>query len=560
MDLDKKNLEELSAELESLKTRVAFLEEQLQSGYNRQDKVSLRSAKAGPLYIEPPEEQSSRKPFITESFIGGKLFNRIGALIVVFAAAYFLKWSFDNHIIGELGRCVLGLTAGVFLIGLGHFYFKKAYAVYAQGLTGAGIAIIYLSSYAAVNYYHLISPYGAFALMFVTALTAGVLSAVQNAPGTAIMAAVGGFLVPFLMGSHSGRIIPLLSYVLILDLGVLFLAYYRRWLVLDLLAFIGTAVITLVAFQMQWKIWAGQGFLGAFLLLFIAVAAIHNHRSRKNNLLLLLGSAIFFSMCSFANLDKHSQWYGLLSLTLAAVYLGTFKIMLIGNKGTGFFRQSLLVMAMVFSLLAAPLQLSEVYSHLAWFAVAAVLLLASDILKNKAAYIIACVITFFACFSVFTIYQNPHPLPFLNKPALLLAVGIGAWLWALRLSAKHYPGRTWLTLGIAVVCVAVLFYLLHFNIDNGIYYYQANQSFAFLIPVAWAIVSSLVLYMGVKRDNRVTRLFSLVLFGVVILRTLFYDLHQLDIVYKILVLMAVGLISLGISFYYQKRMHEEALS
>lgn len=157
MDLDKKNLEELSAELESLKTRVAFLEEQLQSGYNRQDKVSLRSAKAGPLYIEPPEEQSSRKPFITESFIGGKLFNRIGALIVVFAAAYFLKWSFDNHIIGELGRCVLGLTAGVFLIGLGHFYFKKAYAVYAQGLTGAGIAIIYLSSYAAVNYYHLIS-------------------------------------------------------------------------------------------------------------------------------------------------------------------------------------------------------------------------------------------------------------------------------------------------------------------------------------------------------------------------------------------------------------------
>jgi uncharacterized membrane protein len=206
------------------------------------------------------------------------------------------------------------------------------------------------------------------------------------------------------------------------------------------------------------------------------------------------------------------------------------------------------------------LQLSEVYRHLAWFVAAGVLLFASDFLKSKPAYILAVIITCFACFSVFTIYQNPHPLPFFNKPALLLAVGITDWLWALILGLKHYPGKTWLSLGISIISVAILFYLLHFNIDNTVYYYQANQSFAFLIPVAWAVVSSLVLYIGVRLNNRVTRLLSLVLFGVVIVRTLFYDLHQLDIVYKILVLMAVGLIALGISFYYQKRIHEEDLS
>ncbi|NMC28320.1 MAG: DUF2339 domain-containing protein, partial [Syntrophomonadaceae bacterium] len=114
--------------------------------------------------------------------------------------------------------------------------------------------------------------------------------------------------------------------------------------------------------------------------------------------------------------------------------------------------------------------------------------------------------------------------------------------------------QKWLQLTMAVVAIGIVFFLLDYDISNAIYYYQANQSLSFLIPISWAVISSLVLWLGVNLDKLEIRLFSLLLYGVVILRTIFYDLRQLDIVFKIMVLMVVGLIALAVSFFYQKRM------
>jgi len=559
-DLDLNNL---LAELESLKLRVARLEVQLMladtyatqpmdpdfTKVNEEERAILSPAVPRKTPVSPKSPVHQR---LTENFIGGKLLNRIGALIVVFAVAYFLKWSFDNDIIGELGRCVLGLVAGIGLMAAGQVYLKKGYAVFSQGLTGAGIAIIYLSTYAAVNYYHLISPYMAFALMFITALTAGVMAAVGDMSGTAVIATIGGFLVPFLMGSHTGQIVPLLTYIFILDLGILFLANYRQWFFLDIMALIGTGLVSLIAYNLDWKVWVGQAFLSAFLLLYITVATLYNHRTRNNSPLLLLASTLLFSVFTFFNLyEEMKDWLGLISLSFAAIYLGTYLFIRFRDIGTVLFTQTVLIIALSFSLLALPAQLQGVYNQMAWLAVAAACLYLSDIMQNKPAYIVGIIIFVLTCLSI-----NPatHPQPVFNSTTLILSLSALVWWGALWVAARNYPRHKMLTASIAVIITSIVFYLLDYDISNAVYFYQANQSFTFLIPITWALVSSLVLWLGVHRDDSSIRLFSLLLYGIVILRTIFYDLRQLDTVFKIMVLMAIGLIALAISFFYQKRM------
>ncbi len=558
------DLNQLSAELESLKMRVSKLEVQLMladsyapmpmDGDSAKVNVEER-AMLSPAVADPPKPPRPHR--LSENFIGGKLLNRIGALIVVFAVAYFLKWSFDNNIIGELGRCVLGLAAGIGMMAAGQLYVKKGYTMFSQGLTGAGIAVIYLSTYAAVNYYHLISPYAAFGLMFITAITAGIMAAAGNMSGTAAMAAIGGFLVPFLMGHHSSQMVPLLTYVFILDLGILFLALYRQWFFLDIMALTGTGLAALAAYHLEWQIWAGQAFLTAYLLMFIVVAGLYNHRTRKDNPLLLLAGGLLFSLFTFFNLQGEMQdWLGLVSLGLAAIYLVTFLLLRLRRLGTVFFSRAVLALALTFSLLTLPAQLQGVYNQMAWLAVAAACLYLSSVISNKYAYIIGVIVIILTGLAV---TAESHPRPVLNKTTLILGLSAIDWFLALWAAVINYPRQKKLAAAIAVIITGIVFYLLHYDINNAIYFYRTNQSFAFFIPISWALVSSVILWLGVRRDDPSIRLFSLLLYGIVILRTVFYDLRQLDIVYKIMVLMVIGLIALAISFFYQQRMKGDEL-
>ncbi len=65
------------------------------------------------LSIEPEPSADSRT---LENRIGSQWFNRVGILAVLIGVAWFLKFAFDNHWIGPLGRVLIGLLAGAALI------------------------------------------------------------------------------------------------------------------------------------------------------------------------------------------------------------------------------------------------------------------------------------------------------------------------------------------------------------------------------------------------------------------------------------------------------------
>ena len=180
-----------------------------------------------------------------EASIGLVWINRIAALTLILAAAFFFKYAVDNQWIGETGRIVLGIMAGFAAVGAGEWAWRRGHGLYAQGVTALGIAVLYLSFFAAFDFYHLpaVPQSAAFVLMALTVAMGGALAMRYDAAAISVFALLGGYLVPVLLSTGQDRPWVLFSYLLLLDLGAIAVGRAKRWQHLAPLALGGTALL-----------------------------------------------------------------------------------------------------------------------------------------------------------------------------------------------------------------------------------------------------------------------------------------------------------------------------
>jgi uncharacterized membrane protein len=181
-----------------------------------------------------------------EGRIGGRGLLYVGILVLLFGVSFFLKYAFDNAWVNETGRVVLGALGGIGLIVAGLRLAATGLAVFGQALAGAGFAVLYLATYAALNFYALIGENLAFAFMVIITIAAAAVADRQRAQALAVIAVGGGFLTPFLVGGGENAQLTLFTYDAVLVAGTLFLAIRHHWMGLNALSY-GLTVITLLA-------------------------------------------------------------------------------------------------------------------------------------------------------------------------------------------------------------------------------------------------------------------------------------------------------------------------
>ncbi len=208
-----------------------------------------------------------------ETLIGGKLLNRVGALALVLGVGFFLKYAFDNNWLNETARVVLGGLAGLLLLAGGHRFHRRGLSVFAQGLTGAGVGILYLSIYAAYDFYHLVPQPAAFLLMALVTAAALLLSLYYDARAIALLGWAGGFLTPFLLVTAQLNTWGLFIYITLLDAGLIAVLLKRRhWRVLEPLG-IAATYATYLTWSFRADLPDGFGTALAFLVLWWALFA-----------------------------------------------------------------------------------------------------------------------------------------------------------------------------------------------------------------------------------------------------------------------------------------------
>ena len=162
-----------------------------------------------------------------EALIGGRWLNRIGILTLLIAAGFFLRYAFENEWIGPTGRVLIGLVSGLALAGYGEWLARRGMRYFAEGMTALGAGVVYLSGYAAWDFYELVPQPAAFAfLALVTAAVIG-LSVRRDSQRLAALALAGGYLTPALLSTGTDAQVVLFSYLALLSASLLALALLR---------------------------------------------------------------------------------------------------------------------------------------------------------------------------------------------------------------------------------------------------------------------------------------------------------------------------------------------
>lgn len=280
--------------------------------------------------------ESSRTKEEWEAFIGGKLLNRIGAFALIIAVGFFLKYAFDNNIITETMRVVIGGLIGIGLLVLGNRFKYKGLDIFAQGLIGAGISILYLSVYACFNFYNLITQPVAFALMSFVTIIAFVQALAYNALSVSILAWAGGFLTPFLLSTGQSNEFGLFSYVIFLNIGILAIAFKKdSWWILEPLSLGATYVI-----YSQWykQFYLSDNILIVILFLTIIWAIFYTldfirlYRRvvtyfEKRRIVASFNGLCYYLAIYIIIDPLYHQWMGLVTLILATIYFLSFLVL-----------------------------------------------------------------------------------------------------------------------------------------------------------------------------------------------------------------------------------------
>jgi hypothetical protein len=183
-----------------------------------------------------------------ETQFGLNWLNRIAIVTLLFGVGFFFKLAADNQWIGPGMRVALGIAAATFSLFLGEWRSLRNQKVFAQGMTGLGLALLYLSFYATFGFYHLLPQSVAFLLMSLTTLAAGALALHYSSPAAAVLGLLGGYLTPPLLSTGEDHPWVLFGYVFLLNLGGLglvrlSLARARRWIALEYLCMIATFLL-----------------------------------------------------------------------------------------------------------------------------------------------------------------------------------------------------------------------------------------------------------------------------------------------------------------------------
>lgn len=348
-----------------------------------------------------------------EEFIGGNILNKVGIGILIIGIGIFVKYAIDQDWIGAVGRVMIGLLSGGILMGVAH-WLRKSYKAFSSVLLGGGIAVLYFSMAIAFHQYGLISQTAAFVTMCGITGIAVFFSIAYNRQEIAVLALLGAFATPFMVATGDGNWEALFTYLAIVNVGMLVLAWFRDWQLVRILGY----AITLLLFGG----WMGMTYmndrvlpLGAFGFgtLFFLIFFLTNlaYRLRKKEvadsftmLSLISNSAFYFGGAMLVlNTSGQSAYLGLFTAVIAAFHLGFIFALKRFLQFNDKLQLLLIGLALTFATLAIPIQLEGNYVTLFWAAESVLLLFLAQRAQIRLLFIGSAVVSALAV--IFLAYQ-----------------------------------------------------------------------------------------------------------------------------------------------------------
>lgn len=430
-----------------------------------------------------------------EKFIGENLINKIGIIITVIGVAIGAKYSIEHQLISPLTRIILGYLMGLALMGFG-IKLKKKYENYSAVLVSGSIAILYFITYSSYSFYDLIPQGMSFGLMVVFTVFAVVAAINYNKQIIAHIGLVGAYAVPFLLSDGSGKVAVLFSYMAIINIGILLIAFKKYWKALYYSSFSLTWIIFFTWFASNFKVAEHFQlaliflciFFAIFYAIFLAYKLIKKEKFEIRDIVLLLANSFIFYGLGYAILNAHpigTQLLGLFTLGNALLHFIICTVIYrqkLADRNLFFLIAGLVL---VFITISIPVQLDGGWVTLLWVLEAALLFWIGKTkqipIYERLSYILMFLATFsliqdwqsiYTHFDIILSTQKITPIFNINFLSSLLFIGAFGFINYLHQN-KKYPSsfppqngfNTIVSLSIPSILIAVIYFSFRMEID-----------------------------------------------------------------------------------------------
>ncbi|MDF1536853.1 MAG: DUF2339 domain-containing protein [bacterium] len=522
------------------------------------------------------EAVPSRKTGLSEVHFGQKWLLIVGIAIMVLGIGYFLKYSFDRNWVGPAGRVAMSYFAGMACLAGGEFLRRRLTRMFGLYLTGGGIAVLYFSTFAAFQIYALMSHVAAFGIMIMVTALACSLSLFYDARWLAVLGIIGGFLTPVVLSTGVDNQVALMTYMVMLNGGILGIAFFKRWALLNHLGLASTWILFAAWYFEHYamsKFWPTVVFLNIFFLIYaVAPFAFYFIRERVEELTgfaLTIPNAFVAFAFSFATIAEYYSRPAVSIVTVA--YTAVFSVMAsyLYRKQSGNLEPFILLLAkaLVFLVITVPVLFSDHWITVFWIAQAGGIIWAALRLNNRWLYIGGLGLLAAAAVK-FLLYDYPgvfhlaegiyFRMPYgemMPERWLTSAVVVAALYTMARLTRGSDLSRD-IFQGYDAVVLNLSFTILLFIVLNvevsGFFEDKAPQARFASISVLWALFSIGLMGLGFAFRKGLMRRVSIGLFAVTVLKVFLVDMSNVSTPFRIVSFIVLGVLLIGASFLYHR--------
>ena len=526
-------------------------------------------ATVAPEILPPPKPAMS-----LENRIGGQRLNRIGIIAVLVGLSYFLKLAFENNWIGPPVRVAIGMVIGLGVLLWSERFRARGFSAFAYSLKAISFGAMYLSLWAAFQFYHLIPAEAAFGAMVAVTVVAAGLSVRQNSELLAAFALVGGFVTPLLVSTNQNREVALLSYLALLDLGTLWIVAIKGWRRILLGSLAGTVLLFgawASRYYTESQLALTLAFASFFFALYVLSLLLGSVESNRKHwpsavAVALLNAFCYFAACYAMLFEHYRQEFSGLTAGIALFYFLTASAVWRREAAEKRLIGPLyLALGVGFLTIAIPLRFDRHWVTLGWIVEGGALFLASHLGTRSLLRILGAIALGFGVVRLIALESNAIE-PVLINPRFglyLLAIAALAGLAYFGLHEGGVANRRWA--GAAILAINLLALVaLHFEVV-GYFEPQLRAStfsleeqqgirtvFDFTYSAVWMVYGSALMIIGFWKRSAFLRWQAIVLLALTVGKVFLFDISIQERGYRIAVFIVLGVILLAISYFYQR--------
>jgi uncharacterized membrane protein len=468
---------------------------------------------------------------------------RIFIFILLLGVIWGFKVAVDGGYINEPVRIIIGFLFSGLLIYFGEKNIKHSRNALGQSLLGGSIVLLMLTTFAMHNLYGMITPFVAFGLNVIWILGGIFLAHRHNSQSLAIIAALGGYLIPFLIESKESSTIMFVSYAVFLYLSLLYFSMKQNFTILY---------------------YVSAGLLHIVFLFFLAVVP------NVNAEILVIGILVqhlFLLLNLFLNNIKNQVVTIFTSFTLTVFWVfGTLNDEYVTNILISLTIVYILSTYMIWAkkIQVTPLAL-PVISSTAMFSFS---LFLSQLVKEEVDLIIILIqgaISLYLGFKTKSIFNLvTGSILYVLSTVIILVKGFDeiisiemlSWVFVLFTLgfichySKLYNKQLYSNLFFALA-LYILVFVTYITLSLTATYESSIQYLA--VSFIWIVYSISSIIYGVTKNNKDVRIIGVALIIITLLKLIFVDLPNVSLLVRAILFIGFGGIGLFISRVFYKK-------